>query len=55
MQITTAQELQTKFKSGITICGEQDNEFQWIGTDKQWALSDLDLSQEVMSNEEVEF
>jgi len=38
MKITRAIELQKKFRAGLIICGETDNELMWIGNDKDWEL-----------------
>ena len=47
MKITTAKVLQDNFKAGLQICGEEDGELQWIGTDKQWE----NATEEEKSNE----
>ena len=39
MQITQAKVLQDNFKAGLQICGEEDGELQWIGTDKDWKMA----------------
>jgi hypothetical protein len=37
MYITTAHELQNKFKSGLLITGENDEgELEWIGSQDRW-------------------
>lgn len=42
MKLTTAGELQNKFKAGLQICGENsEGELEWIGTNNQWEQENL--------------
>lgn len=44
MQITINRDLQNNFRAGLQIAGEsEDGELLWMGDEKAWADSELDL------------
>jgi hypothetical protein len=50
MQITTAQNLQSHFKSGLQIAGEDtEGNLVWMGTEREWV--ELDLIDEQSAND----
>jgi hypothetical protein len=41
MKITTAGELQKKFKSGLQLVGEDEyGNLEWMGTNRMWNMSE---------------